>query len=146
MTLFTLLTTTGLVHKAGGLNWGSNSANHTRIFDAYIPIHIGTIRLNPGFGPVKSPIQNQNIINIFWDDGTQMAGKFEGNITDIRTGSVYPKQISSFPHKDNLGVYFRARLGVIGNRPIVMADLTNYGRTHVNILYLGGNNYQFDFS
>jgi len=143
MPLFTLLTDSGLVHKTAGLNWGSNKKNHTRIFDAYIPIHIKTIRKNPGFVPTKS---SQSIINIIWDDGVKMQGRFEGNLTDSRTGILYPKQISSYPNKDILGRYLRKRLGIIGTRPIVMADLTRYGRTHIEIINLGGNQYRFNFS
>lgn len=146
MPLFTLLTTTGLVHETGGLNWGANSTNHTRILDAYIPIHIRTIRSNPGFIPVKSPNPNINIINITWDDGEQMQGRLEGDLPDSRTGILYPKQISSYPHKDTLGRYLRSRLNVVGTRPIVMADLTTYGRADVHITHLGANNYHFNFS
>lgn len=146
MALFTLLTTKGLVHVTGGLNWGSNATNHTRILDAYIPIHIATIRNNYGLVPIKSPVQNLNIINVTWDDGVTMQCRFEGNITDSRNGYIYPKQISSYPNKDILGRYFRRRLNVAGTRPIVMGDLTTYGRTSVEITNLGNNNYNFDFS
>jgi hypothetical protein len=145
MALFTLLTTKGFVHVTGGLNWGSNSKNHTRLLDAYIPIHIKTIRRNLALVPVKSPIKNQNIINVFWDDGINMQCRFEGTIADSRTGTVYPKQISSYPNKDILGVYLRRRLNVVGIRPIIMADLTIYGRTDVDITHLGANNYHFNF-
>lgn len=143
MPLFTLLTATGLVHKTAGLNWGSNSKNHTRVFDAYIPLHIKTIRNNPGFIPAKSSV---NIIDIVWDDGFKMKGLFEGNIIDSKTGILYPKQISSYPNKDILGKYLRKRLSVVGTRPIIMADLAKYGRTHIEIIYLGKNQYRFNFS
>ena len=141
MPIQTLLTKNGLVHQIGGLNWGSNSNNHTRILDAYIPIHASTINSNPGLIFPKNNLQN---ITIQWDDGFIMDALFEGTYTN-NAGIIFPKQISSFPHKNSMGIYLRQRLGVIGNRPIVMNDLTNYGRTDVDITYLGGNNYLIDF-
>ena len=138
----TLLTTKGLVHDVGGLNWGSNSTNHTRILDAYIPIHSKTIKENTGLIPQKNVLQN---IVLHWDDGVIMNGLFEGTYTEKSTGNVYPKQISSMSHKNTLGIYLRGRMGVLGTRKIIMADLVNYGRTHVDIIYLEGNNYSIDF-
>jgi hypothetical protein len=143
MPLQTLLTTKGLVHTVGGLNWGANAANHTRILDAYIPVHARTINTNIGLIPSKAAMQN---IVVTWDDGTVMNCLFEGTYVNRATGVIYPKQISSAPHKNILGIYLRGRLGVVGNRPIVMNDLTAYGRTNVNIIYHGGNQYSIDFS
>lgn len=144
MALLTLLTTKGQMHRAGGLNWGLNLANHTRRFDAYIPIHIGPIRQNPGFFPPKA---NPNpVLNFTWDDGTVMQGKFEGTQTDSRTGIDYPKNLSSYPNKDIMGLYLRRRLGINGPVAITIADLQRHGRTNVEILHLGGNNYSIDFS
>lgn len=145
MALFTLLTTKGAVHSVGGLNWGSNSTNHTRILDAYIPIHLETTSRYAGFVTLKSTNQNQNLINVTGDDGIVMQCRFEGNITDKINGNKYPKQISSYPHKDTLGIYFRRRLNVLGTRPVVMRDLITYGRTDVEITHLGANNYNFNF-
>jgi hypothetical protein len=140
----TLLTATGQMHRTGGLNWGSNALNHTRPYDTYIPIHIGTIRANPGLFYPKPAVQQ--IINFHWDDGTIMQGLFEGNLPDIQTGLVYPKQISSTPHKDTLGRYLRNRLGLPANRRIAMNDLINYGRTTVTIEKIDDLNYSLDFS
>lgn len=100
MAILTLLTTKGQMHRNGGLNWGINLRNHTRRFDAYIPIHIGSIRRNPGFFPPA--VAPNPILNFTWDDGTVMQGKFEGTQTDSRTGIVYPKNLSSYPNKDFL--------------------------------------------
>ena len=138
----TLLTTKGLVHKVGGLNWGSNSTNHTRLLDAYIPIHASTIKTNIGLIPQKNAFQH---VVLHWDDGIIMDGLFEGTYIERSTGLIYPKQISSFPHKNTLGIYFRRRLGIVGNRPIIMADLNAYRRSHVDIIHLGANNYSIDF-
>lgn len=134
----TLLTKTGRIHGTGGLNWGSNALNHTRPYDSYIPIHIDSIRANPGLIDIKPPVQVT--MNFHWDDGTVMQGIFEGNGSD-----GYPKQISSRPSKDVLGIYFRNRLGLPNNRRITLQDLVNYGRTTVTIIRLDATNYSLDF-
>jgi len=135
----TLLTGTGRMHVTGGLNWGSNALNHTRPYDSYIPIHIGAIRTNPGLFNRK-PARRQ-VINFHWDDGTVMHGLFEGNGPD-----GYPKQISSTPHKDILGRYFRNRLDLPLNRRISLQDLLDYGRTTITIERIDDLNYRLDFS
>jgi hypothetical protein len=139
MPKITLLTATGQMHRTGGLNWGSNAVNHTRPYDSYIPIHIGTIRANPGLFYPKPAVQQ--IINFHWDDGTVMEVLFEGN-----GPHGYPKQIASAHHKDILGKYFRNRLGLPNNRRIQMQDLINYGRTTVTIDRIDDLNYSLDFS
>lgn len=139
----TLLTTKGQVHTAGGLNWGSNPNNHTRPIDSYIPIHIGTIRRYPNLFTPKGT--TQTVINFHWDDGTIMHGLFEGNLPDSTTGLIYPKQISSHPHKDTLGRYLRSRLGLATNTIITLQHLQNYGRTTVTIQRIDTTNYSLDF-
>ncbi|HEY9083065.1 MAG TPA: hypothetical protein VIN73_07010 [Vicingaceae bacterium] len=135
----TLLTKTGRMHNTGGLNWGSNALNHTRPYDSYIPIHIGTIRANPGLFDRK-PAQ-QVIMNFHWDDGTIMQGIFGGNGPD-----GYPKQLESKPSKDVLGIYLRNRLGLPATRRISLQDLLNYGRTTVTIQRIDNTNYSLNFS
>lgn len=135
----TLLTEQGEMHNAAGLNWGSNALNHTRPYDSYIPIHINTINANPGLFYHKPAVQQ--IVTFQWDDGVVMEGLFEGNGTQ-----GYPKQISSTPHKDTLGKYFRQRLGLPENRRISMEDLENYGRTTVTLERIDDLNYTLDFS
>lgn len=144
MPILTLLTAKGQMHSTGGLNWGSNNRNHTRPFDSYIPIHITTIRQNPGFFPPCGP--TNPVLNFTWDDGTIMQGKFEGSRPDSRTGIDYPKNISSHPTKDILGRYLRGRLGLPNTAHITLDDLNAYGRTNVEIHHNGGNNYTIDFS
>lgn len=139
----TLLTTTGHVHNTAGLNWGSNPLNHTTPIDAYIPIHINTIRNNPGLFSPKSP--QQNVITFHWDDGVVMQVQMEGNLPDSRTGIIYPKQISSHPQKNTLGRYFRQRLGRTPTERITMQHLINYGRSTVSISRIDSNNYNLDF-
>lgn len=145
MAKLTLLTSKGTMHHVGGLNWGSNKKNHTRKLDAYIPIHLKTIQNNIGF---FSPKRNPNPpITIIWDDGVIMRCKFEGTCLNRIDKKNYPKQISSYPHKDELGKYFRRRLGVIGSRRITMQDLQNYGRTDINLTFDSSKNvYSADFS
>lgn len=135
----TLLTAKGTMHKTGGLNWGSNALNHTRPYDSYIPIHIGTIRANPGLFDRKSGIRQ--VITFHWDDGAEIEVLFEGNGPD-----GFPKQIASAHHKDILGKYFRARLGLPNNRRIEMEDLENYGRKTITLERTDRLNYQADFS
>ncbi len=133
MAKLTLLTSKATMHNTGGLNWGSNKKNHTRKLDAYIPIHIKTVRNNPGF---FSPKRDPNpVVTIVWDDGVRMYCKFEGTLPDRRANLKYPKQISSFPHKDILGKYFRKRLGITGFRRVFLHDLTTYGRSDIDLVY-----------
>lgn len=134
----TLLTKTGRIHGTGGLNWGSNALNHTRPYDSYIPLHISTIRANPGLIDLKPPVQVT--MNFHWDDGVIMQGIFEGN-----GPNGFPKQISSRPSKDILGIYFRNRLGLPNNRRINLQDLINYGRTTVTMTRIDATNYSLDF-
>jgi hypothetical protein len=143
MALLTLLTTSGTIHQTGGLNWGSNPNNHTRPLDAYIPIHMASIRkYHPLFAPKSL---GQVIQTLTWDNGTVMQALFEGNLPDSRTGLVYPKQIASTPNKNTMGQYFRRRLGVGPTHFITLQDLQNYGRTDVDITNTGPNQYFVDF-
>lgn len=135
----TLLTKKGEMHSTGGLNWGSNALNHTKPYDSYIPIHIGTIRANPGLFDKKSA--QQVIIKFHWDDGRIMQGIYGGNGPE-----GYPKQLESIPSKDVLGIYLRKRLGLAATRRISIQDLLNYGRTTVTIQRIDNTNYSLDFS
>jgi hypothetical protein len=143
MPLLTLLTANGRMHKTGGLNWGFNPRNHTTPDDAYIPIHLATIRNNPGFFLPKPTYQT--VLTFTWDDGTVMQGRFEASQFDRRTGTKYPKNISSYPSKAILGRYLRSRINVYGRR-VTIADLQAYGRTDVMMTQTGPNQYYLDFS
>jgi len=144
MPTLTLLTAKGTMHDTGGLNWGFNPRNHTRSFDAYIPLHIGTIRQNLDFFSPKIG-RSKNILTFTWDDGTVMHGLFEGSMRNVRDGLRYPKQISTYPHKDQLGRYLRRRLGINVLRRVTIADLMDYGRTTIDIHRTGPNEYLLDF-
>lgn len=149
-----LLGADGEVPESSGLNWGL-SKGHTTDGDAYIKITVSDIIAHPKlFPPTQSMKLNYNdggkktrkndIIDIIWDDGTNMAGLLEG--TQPVGGITYPKQISSSPRKNIIGAYIRERLGVSLKHKITRADLEEYGRTDILISLQGEGIYSFDFS
>ena len=73
-----------------------------------------------------------------------MSGLLEGSqpINEI----VYPKQLSSFPVKSELGSYLRSRIGVPFGQPVRRHHLESYGRTDISISKIGEGLYQLDFS
>lgn len=150
-----LLANNGEVQNAAGLNWGQNPRNHTTPNDAYIAIRTRHIRDFPNlFQPKQmNPLETDNrgrmqrhndSVEIIWDDGLTMEGLLEGSqpIDDI----IYPKQISSFPSKAQLGEYIRTRIGVPLGQPVRRHHLERYGRTDIRISLLGDGVYKFDFS
>lgn len=153
--LLSLLGRDNEVQNAAGLNWGQNPNNHTRPNDAYIKIRTQDIRDYPHLFPPKqlNPIsvdergritRHNDSIEIIWDDGITMEGLLEGSqpINDI----IYPKQISSFPIKSELGEYIRQRIGVPLGQPVRRPHLERYGRLDIAISILGEGVYRFDFS
>ena len=123
----TLLAANGEVQNAAGLNWGQNPNNHTTLNDSYIKIRIQDVRQFPELFPPKqlNPLhfdgrgkmhRHNDAIEIIWDDGTSMDGLLFGN--QIIDGIVYPKQVSSFPHSSELGIYLRKRIGVPLEQPV----------------------------
>lgn len=146
---------TGEVPGTSGLNWGQNPRNHTNPNDAYIPIRSTHIDTYPELFPPKNlninhenglgRVRRQNeAIDIIWDDGTIMMGLLEG--TYHRNGTVYPKQIGSFPSKRILGEYIRRRINVASGSRVYLQDLVRYGRTHIDISLQSEGVYFFDFS
>ncbi|HMQ70408.1 MAG TPA: NgoFVII family restriction endonuclease [Ignavibacteria bacterium] len=153
--MLSLLARNGEVQNAAGLNWGQNPSNHTTRNDAYIKIRIQDIENFPELFPPKqvNPLhpdgrgrihRHNDAIEIIWDDGVSMEGLFFGNqnIGDV----VYPKQVSSFPHASELGVYMRRRLKVPQGQPIRRIHLNKYGRTDVAVSLISEGVYKFDFS
>ena len=151
----TLLGRDGEVQNAAGLNWGQNPRNHTTPNDAYIAIRTSHIRDFPNLYPPKqiNPLEvdsrgreqrHNDSIEIIWDDGITMEGLLEGSQTI--NGITYPKQISSFPIKAQLGEYLRNRLGVPLGQPVRKHHLESYGRLDIEISLLGDGVYSFDFS
>lgn len=153
--LVTLLDKNGEVQNAAGLNWGQNPKNHTTPNDAYIAIRTSHIRENSNIFPPKqlNPMEldgrgrmrrHNDSIEIIWDDGVTMEGLLEGSqpINNI----IYPKQISSFPVKAELGEYIRQRLRVPSGQPVRKHHLQAYGRSDIEVSLLGDGVYKFDFS
>ena len=145
---------TGEVQNVSGLNWGQNLQNpKQKPNDASIPIRSEYIRAYPELFPPKQnyskdprgKAQRQNdAIEMIWDDEVTMEGLLEGNYP---IGNVmFPKQISSFPHKSQLGEYFRNRLGVPSGQPVRRHHLEAYGRTDVGVSLIAEGVYRFDFS
>ena len=150
-----LLANDGEVQNAAGLNWGQNPRNHTTPNDAYIAIRTRYIRDFPNlFQPKQmNPLHTDNrgrmrrhndSVEIIWDDGLTMEGLLEGS--QPIDGIIYPKQISSFPSKAQLGEYIRTRIGVPLGQPVRRHHLEGYGRTDIRISLLGDGVYKFDFS
>lgn len=153
--LMTLLGRNGEVQNAAGLNWGQNPNNHTTPNDAYIPIRTSHIRDFPNLFPPKqlNPLEvdgrgrmqrHNDSIEIIWDDGLTMEGLLEGS--QPVEGVIYPKQISSFPIKAELGEYIRNRIGVPLGQPVRKHHLERYGRTDIEVSLIGEGVYKFDFS
>lgn len=140
---------TGQTQNGAGLNWGFAEGSHVRQNDAYLPIRTNYIKQSPHLFP---PIQYNpeltrgalvEVIEMVWDDGISMLGKLEGSqpVGELK----YPKQISTFPHKDELGKYLRNRIGVEYGQRVTMEDLIRYGRTSINISLIQEGVYYFDF-
>jgi len=155
----TMLMANGQTHNASGLNWGymANGLPSLRrgIDDACIPISIEYIRDHPDLFPpklterelldVRGRRQRSNeAIELIWDDGITMEGLLEG--TNTVDGIAYPKQISSFPAKNEMGEYLRHRLGVPLGQPVHRHHLDRYGRTSISVSLLGNGIYSCDFS
>ena len=151
----TLLGSNYEVQNAAGLNWGQNPNNHTTPNDAYIKIRVQDIRNFPGLFPPKqmNPFiadprgrirRHNDAIEIIWDDGISMEGLLEGS-QEI-DGLIYPKQVSSFPVKSELGEYIRRRIRVPFGQPVRRFHLEAYGRTNIEVEKIGEGVYKFDFS
>lgn len=101
-------TTKGQVHAAAGLNWGYSSGAPL-LGDAYIPINKDDI-LKSGQMFIKP--SNVNIpIKAIWDDGKEMTLLLEGVRFNSSDNKIYPKQISSYKNKSEIGNYLRKRIG-----------------------------------
>lgn len=154
-----LIMPSGQVHNASGLNWGymKNGLPSPKrgIDDACIPIRVDHVKRFPLLFPpkltanelrdVRGRRQRDNeAIEIIWDDGITMEGLLEGS--QPIEGIIYPKQISSFPDKSELGEYIRNRIGVPLGQPVRSHHLERYGRPDINVSLLGTGVYEFDLS
>jgi hypothetical protein len=157
--IMTLLMDNGETHNASGLNWGYMAngipAVKRGINDSCIPISIDHIRQYPNLFPpkltqrelvdVRGRKQRSNeAIELIWDDGISMEGLLEG--TNIVDDIQYPKQISSFPAKSQMGEYLRKRIGVPLGQPVRKHHLESYGRTDISVSLIADGIYRCDFS
>lgn len=162
--LLGMITVKGDVHSGAGLNWGFSNALPAPM-DAYISIPVSLIKDNLDFFASKD--KDERIIEIIWDDGTEMLASLEGSQNVL--GKKYPKQISSHPHKCDLGRYLRRRIGEYIQEDLVFPEglskveleenphkyaekfilkeqLLKYGRTDITVFKIGPSRYFFDFS
>jgi len=150
---------TGQVQEMSGLNWGFANGNVTPN-DAYIPIRAKHIRQFPQlfqpvfFNPIeghRSRSKSKEAVEIIWDDGIVMEALFEGS--QPINGLNYPKQISSIPNKNMLGLYIRNRLKLqpVSNKrdyseKVNRKILESYGRNSISIKLIQPGVYLADFS
>ncbi len=149
-----LLDNKGNIQDATGLNWGQGKGN-VRPNDACLVIRTHHLKDYPNlFPPIQdyapmilagSRKQRKNDkVEIIWDDGMLMDGLLEGS--QPINGIKYPKNFSSFPHKDIIGKYIRNRIGVPLGQKVTKKDLEKYGRTDIDVSLLDEGIYYFDFS
>lgn len=142
---------TGQTQNGHGLNWGFADAN-VRPNDACIPIRTEHIRKYPKLFPPLQPDPEsrkgtlKEVIEFVWDDGLVMQGRLEGSQPLPNNDLKFPKQIASFPHKDELGIYIRQRLGIPLGQKVLREDLIKYGRDTISISLIEEGVYFFDFS
>lgn len=142
---------TGQTHNGHGLNWGFADAN-VRPNDACIPIRMEHIRKYPKLFPALQPDPEsrkgtlKEVIEFVWDDGVIMQGRLEGSQPLPNSDIKFPKQIASFPHKDELGIYIRQRLNIPLGERVLREDLIKYGRDTVSISIIEEGVYYLDFS
>lgn len=142
---------TGQTQNGHGLNWGFADAN-VRPNDACIPVRTSHIKKYPNLFPSLQPDPEsrkgtlKEVVEFIWDDGTIMQGRLEGSQPIKDQENKYPKQIASFPHKDELGLYIRKRLNVNPGERVLREDLTRYGRDSINISLIEEGIYFIDFS
>lgn len=142
---------TGQTHIGHGLNWGLAEGAHVRPNDACIPIRMEHIKKYPRlFPPLQPNPENRKgtlkeVVEFVWDDGLVMKGRLEGS--QPNSGLLkFPKQMASFPHKDEFGIYIRERLGISLGERILREDLVRYGRDTISVSLIGEGLYYLDFS
>jgi hypothetical protein len=148
---------TGQTQKGHGLNWGFADAN-VRINDSCIPIRVDYIKKYPKLFPPLQPdpegkIQKngrkstlKEIVDFVWDDGLVMQGRLEASQPIPKTEMQFPKQLASYPHKDEMGKYLRGRLGIPLGQFVTREDLIKYGRDTISVSLIEEGVYYLDFS
>jgi hypothetical protein len=142
---------TGQTHNGHGLNWGFANAN-VRRNDACIPIRMEHIRKYPKLFPPLQPDPEsrkgtlKEVVEYVWDDGVVMQGRLEGSQPLPNSDLKFPKQLASFPHKDEFGIYIRERLDIPLGQRILREDLVRYGRDTISFSLIEEGIYYLDFS
>jgi len=142
---------TGQTHNGHGLNWGLADAN-VRPNDACIPIRMEHIRKYPKLFPPLQPNPEtrkgtlKEVVEYVWDDGIVMQGRLEGSQPLPNSDLKFPKQLASFPHKDEFGIYIRERLNIPLGQRILREDLIRYGRDTISFSLIEEGVYYLDFS
>lgn len=149
---------TGEVQPSAGLNWGFSPKGNVVPNDAYIPIRTQHIKDFPQyFNPILFDPQDghrsrqlKEANELVWDDGATMKVLFEGSqpVGDQK----YPKQISSVPEKNILGLYLRKRLGLAPvsrrrdpSERVLRRHLAEYGRDFVTLKSVEPGVFSADF-
>lgn len=114
----------GEVHAAAGLNWGYTSGLPL-LGDAYIPITRKNIEETPDLLPIKPKGENKPI-EVIWDDGETMLLLLEGNGAQASDGNFYPKQVSTYRNKSELGNYIRRRIGEKIGKNLIYSEESIY--------------------
>lgn len=127
------------VHSSAGLNWGYSSGLPS-LGDAYIAISSKNIE-ETSIIPNKSEGENKPV-EVIWDDGTVMNLLFEGNGT-TRNGMLYPKQISSYNNKKELGDYLRKRIGNKINQDLEFSENSIEQLRRLKTMYRGIENKEY---
>lgn len=124
----TLLTRSGGIHRAGGLNWGQRPGREPN--QAYIALRAAIYKTD-FFPPIGEPF------TVITDDGMRMiCSRAQQNGKAIHT-----------PDSNSLlGNYFRNRIGVNPGDAVSLEDLGRYGRTDVDFYKLDEETYFMDFS
>jgi len=75
-----------------------------------------------------------------------MQGRLEGSQPLPNSDIKFPKQLASFPHKDELGIYIRERMDIPLGERVLREDLMKYGRDTISISLIEEGVYHLDFS
>ncbi len=154
-----------MVHNVDGLNWGNGPhASKNPEMEAVIPIRKFQVDNYPllipfngvvGSGSGGKSQRMQNPITMTWDDGTVMTMVFQQGGTEVPSPSKrnpgdpfrsYPKALTSNSGGEELGIYFRNRLGVPVDHVVTYSDLRKYGRDYVTLTLTNAGTYELDFS
>lgn len=142
---------TGQTQPKHGLNWGHSDGN-VRPNDACIAIRTDHIRKYPNLFPPLQPNPEKEgktikeVIEFIWDDGVVMRGRLEGSQPIAGKNLKYPKNLTSYIHKDEFGKYVRERMAIPLGKFITREDLIKYGRDTISVSLIEEGVYYLDFS